>query len=114
MSRTRCFETEEAFKNKFLEYIDYCKANKQLANIAGFAVFCDINRDSFYQQKEYYPETFGKVQDILEDFTINVDINHILKMFYLKCKFDYKDWREIDYKSNNRITIVDDLDDTEN
>ena len=36
----RVFKEEQEFLNKFEEYINYCEANKRLANIAGFAVYC--------------------------------------------------------------------------
>ena len=65
-----------------------------MPNIAGFCVYCDINRDTFYAQKEYYSDTFKKIQDILEDATLNAKINDTFKIFYLKNKFGYKDKQE--------------------
>lgn len=114
MGAPRKFPTEEDFLNKFEEYISYCEENKKIANIAGFAVYCKINRDTFYDQKERYPQAYNMIQDILEDYTINTDMHPTLKIFYLKCKFKYKDKPEEDQKDINRVTIVDDLDDTEN
>lgn len=107
----RIFKDEKEFMNKFEEYLDYCNKNKRLANIAGFSVYCKICRDSFYAQKDYYPETFSMINDILEDYTLNADINHLLKMFYLKCKFKYNDHYVDNLKSDSRTTIVDDLPD---
>ena len=81
--------------NKFKEYINICKNKKELPNIAGFCVHCNINRDTFYAQKEYYSDTYKKVNDILEDATINSkDINDTFKIFYMKNKFGYKDKQE--------------------
>ena len=49
----RTFKTAEEFYNKFIEYVSYCDKKERLPNIAGFCVYCKINRDTFYAQKEY-------------------------------------------------------------
>lgn len=91
----RVFKTGEEFENKFIEYIKRCKEQRELANIAGFCVFANINRDTFYAQKEYYSDTFNKVNDMLEDRTINSkEINDTFKIFYMKNKFNYRDKQE--------------------
>ena len=91
----KAFKNQKAFLNKFQEYIQKCKTEKLLPNIAGFCVFANINRDTYYAQKEYYSDTFKKVEDILEDATINSkDINDTFKIFYMKNKFGYKDKQE--------------------
>ena len=105
----RIFKTEQEFLDKFVEYIDYCQENKRFANVAGFTVYCKICRDSFYAQKDYYPKAFSMVNDILEDYTLNADIYHTLKIFYLKCKFKYDDHNNDAIKPTNRVTIVGDL-----
>ena len=109
MMIARAFKTEKDFMNKFEEYIKYCEENKKLANIAGFAVYCKFCRDTFYAQKEYYPQAFSMINDILEDYTLNADIFHTLKIFYLKSKFNYNDHNRENMKPSNRVTIVDDL-----
>lgn len=91
----RIFKTKEDFINKFNEYINNCKKENNLPNIAGFCVYCNINRDTFYAQEEYYSDTYKKVNDILEDATINSkNINDTFKIFYMKNKFGYKDKQE--------------------
>lgn len=91
----RIFETEKAFEEKFIEYINYCKKEKRFPNIAGFCVYCNMNRDTFYAQKNYYSDAFKKINDILEDATINYkDINDSFKIFYMKNKFGYRDKQE--------------------
>lgn len=103
----RAFETEEVFINKFREYINRCKAEKNMPNIAGFCVYCDINRDTFYAQKEYYSDAFKKTNDILEDATINSkEVNDVFKIFYMKNKFDYKDRQDIDAKLDTEIKVT--------
>lgn len=90
----RRFKEEKDFKDTFTKYINKCKEKEELPNIAGFCVFCDIHRDTFYAQEEYYSDTFKKIQDILENATINAKINDTFKIFYLKNKFGYKDKQE--------------------
>ena len=106
----RAFKTEKDFKNKFKEYIKYCNENKRLPNIAGFCVYSDINRDTYYAQKEIYPDTFKKNDTILEDEALNNRFtNDAVKIFYMKNKCGYKDRQEIDTETKNRITIVNSL-----
>jgi hypothetical protein len=91
----RAFKTESELENTFINYISECETKTKLTNIAGFCVFAHINRDTFYAQKEIYPDTFKRVNDILEDATINCkDINDTFKIFYMKNKFGYKDKQE--------------------
>ena len=110
----RVFKDDQEFMDKFMEYTKYCEENKRIAYIAGFAVYCKICRDSFYAQKDYYPETYSMINDVLEDYTINSDVHHVLKMFYLKSKFKYNDHNGENMQSGKRVTIVDDLPDGEN
>ncbi len=99
----RSFPTEQDFKNKFDEYIDYCIKNEKLANIAGFCVFANIDRETYYNQKDYYFGTFNKTQEILEDYTINAKITDTFKIFYMKNKFNYRDKQEIDQNINANV-----------
>ena len=63
--RKRAFKSGKEFENKVKEYINWCDSKGRLANVAGFAVYADINQDTFYAQKEYYSESFKKVNDML-------------------------------------------------
>lgn len=106
----RAFKTDNDFEKKFIDYIDYCNQKERLPNVAGFAVFANINRDTFYAQKEIYPDTFKKLNDMLEDEALNNKYtNDTLKIFYMKNKCGYKDRQEIDNTTNNKITIVNSL-----
>ena len=108
----RAFKTGEEFERTFKDYIALCKTRKDLPNIAGFCVYADINRDTFYAQKDYYSDTFKKIQEILEDSAINCkDINDTFKIFYMKNKFDYRDRQELDTKlemNTIRVELKDD------
>lgn len=95
----RCFETAIEFENKFIDYIKYCNKEQRLPNVAGFSVFANINRDSFYAQEEYYSDTFKKINAMLEDEALNNKFtSDTLKIFYMKNKCGYKDRQEIDNK----------------
>ena len=87
----RKFKTEQDFINSVKAYIGYCEEKQRLPNIAGFAVYCDMNVDTFYAQKEYYSDAYKRVQCILEDGVINGKANDTMKIFYMKNKFNYKD-----------------------
>lgn len=106
----RAFKTAKDFENKFKEYINYCKESERMPNVAGFAVYADINQDTFYAQKEYYSETFKKINDMLEDEAIN---NHTLNdarvIFYMKNKCGYKDKIENENITHSKVTIVNSL-----
>lgn len=101
----RSFKDEKEFQDTFNKYIDECIKNEYLPNIAGFCVFADITRETFYNQEEYYFDTFKRIQNILEDKVINARINDTFKIFYLKNKFGYKDRTELDSNVNANINI---------
>lgn len=88
----RAFKTAKSFLTKFNNYIKECENKNNLPNISGFCVYANINRDTFYAQKEYYSDTYKKINYILEDITINNrSINDTFKIFYMKNKFGYRD-----------------------
>ena len=98
----RTFKTAKEFEDKFKDYVNYCRKNDRLPNVAGFSVYADINQDTFYAQKEYYSEAFKKINDILEDEAINnKSLNDARVIFYMKNKCGYKDKQ--DDKNNNNI-----------
>lgn len=106
----RVFKTEEEFKDKFIEYIEFCDKKERLPNVAGFCVYCDINRDTFYAQQDYYSDTFKKLNDMLEDEALNNKYtNDTLKIFYMKNKCGYKDRQEQEIVATNRYKIINDL-----
>lgn len=106
----RAFATGKDFENKFKEYVEFCKEKERMPNVAGFAVYADINQDTFYAQRDYYSESFKKVNDILEDEAIN---NHTLNdarvIFYMKNKCGYKDKIENENSLKGKVTIVNSL-----
>lgn len=91
----RAFKTAQDFEDTFLDYIKDCNTKKKLPNIAGFVVFAHINRDTFYAQKELYSDTYSRINNILEDETINTKhVSDNFKTFYMKNKFGYRDKQE--------------------
>ncbi len=96
--KPRSFKDASEFKSKFCEYLDECMQTERLANIAGFCWYCNIHRDTFYAQEEYYSDTFKQIQSALEDAALNHSATS-MGIFYLKNKFNYVDKQEI--KSDN-------------
>lgn len=110
IEKKKSFKNANEFETKFKEYLDWCKKNERLANVAGFAVYADINQDTFYAQKEYYSETYKKINDMLEDEALNNKyLNDTRIIFYMKNKCGYKDRQEVDTTSTNRVEIINDL-----
>ncbi len=106
----RIFSTEKDFKDTFVDYINFCNEKQRLPNVAGFCVYCDINRDTFYAQQDYYSDTFKKINDMLEDEALNNKfVNDTLKIFYMKNKCGYKDKIENENTTQGKITIVNSL-----
>ena len=95
--KKRIFPTADDLFNRFNEYVKYCHEINYLPNVAGFCRYCDMSRDTFYDQKEFYLDTIKKIERILEDEALNSKaVNDTLKIFYMKNKFseDYKDRQE--------------------
>ena len=106
----RSFKTDNEFKHKFIEYIDYCEQKQRLPNVAGFCVYSDINRDTFYAQQDYYSDTFKKINDMLEDEALNNKyVNDTLKIFYMKNKCGYRDKQELETNTQGKVTIINSL-----
>ena len=108
----RRFKTEKDFWDTALKYLKNCEQRERLANIAGFCVFADIHRDTFYQQKEYYSDTFVKIQQLLEDEAINCKhIGDSFKKFYMINKFrnDYVDRIEQNIDATVKIKSLEDI-----
>ena len=110
VSKRRKFKSAKEFENEFLKYLNNCKKYEKLPNVAGFCVFEDMNRDTFYTQEELYSDTFKKINDMLEDEALNCKcLSDGRVIFYMKNKCGYKDKQEIDTTSSNRIEIINDL-----
>lgn len=90
--KPRRFESGEELEESMVEYIGWCESVGHLPNIAGFCVHCNMTQETFYQQKNYYPESYQKVQALLETAVINnPKASDTMKIFYMKNKFKYTD-----------------------
>lgn len=104
----RIFKTAEEFENKVIEYIEYCEVNEKFVNIAGLCRYLGIHRRRFYDQEVYYPHSFLKVQEILEDETLNNKTTPVpITMLYLKNKFGYRDKIETENTNVNTNKNID-------
>lgn len=106
LGQPRRFFTGDEFLETMFEYLQNCYANQRFPNIAGFCVWSDITYETFYQQKNYYPEHFEKAQVMLEDNAINSKaVSEAMRIFYLKNKFKYKDRLENEIVTPEPIRI---------
>lgn len=97
-----CKYKENDLVKAFDKYIEHCKQNEYLPNIAGMCAYLDIARDTWYNYKEnFYTDTCKKLENKLEDRVINGPANDALKIFYMKNKFGYRDKQEIEQKNDN-------------
>ena len=99
--KPRKFLIEKDFEDAAISYLDHCIDKTRFANISGFAVFCHMNRDTFYAQQEYYPDTYALVNDMLEDEALQH--NTQTARMYLMNKFDYSDRQKIDHNVSARL-----------
>lgn len=101
MGKPRTYEKEEDLEKVFRDYLEDARKKHELPNIAGFVVFADIGRRTFYDYKDKYPHTYEKINEILENATINARIGDSFKQFYMKNKFGYRDKQEIESENKN-------------
>jgi hypothetical protein len=106
--RPRAIESPEQLYEIFIEYIEECIAKSRFANTAGFRRYADIPKSTYYdyEKREEYSDTIKKMDDILEDETLNAKMAPAEKIFYLKNKFGYTDKQEIESKNDNTVRIV--------
>jgi hypothetical protein len=92
MGQPRKFKTELEFQESFIRYLTFCNNQdpKRIPNIAGYCVFNDITRDTYYKQEEYYSDSFAKTRMALEDAIVNIK-DTIRSIFLSKVYFNYRD-----------------------
>lgn len=92
--------TPEELNNKFDEYLDYCKYKGDFPNIAGFAVFAKMNRDTYYNYKSLtaYSDSIKRIETDLLNTTIQQGVNAknpAFTIFYTKNMFGWADKQEV-------------------
>lgn len=99
----RRFTTDQ----EFIEAMDnYLHTGVAFPNIAGFCVYADINKDTYYSYREYYPDAFKKVEAMLESAVLNIDPKYAARViFYMKNKHGYKDMTEQTISVPEPVTI---------
>jgi hypothetical protein len=92
IGRPRKFPTEESFQQAFINYVEHCNSQdpKRIPNVAGFCVYCDMVRDTYYIQEDCYSDTFKKIQLAFEDQHLNIK-DTIRSIFLLKAVHGYRD-----------------------
>ncbi len=99
--RPMIYETGEELEQKFRDYLEDAKKKHELPNVAGFVAFANIGRSTFYDYEKHFPDTYERIQSILENATINARIGDSFKQFYMKNKFGYRDKTEVDSQNKN-------------
>lgn len=96
-ARARIWPDSGAFLRSLNEYVEYCRENGRLCNVAGFCVYAGTDTSVFYASKEYYPDAFARAHAILEDEALNCKTAHNkIVALYLKNKCGYTDKVETD------------------
>ena len=67
----RRFETEQEFQAAYEAYIRHCYDSKMMPTKAGFCAYAKLTRETYYQQRNYYPDTYHAIDLCLEDFAAN-------------------------------------------
>lgn len=99
----RRFETEDDFITAMKNYLDI---EKVFPNIAGFCVYADLARETYYEYKGYYPNAYKRVEQMLEDAVLHIDPKYAARViFYMKNKHGYKDVQEQTISVPEPITI---------
>jgi hypothetical protein len=71
MGRPRRFKTEQEFQAAYEAYIRHCYDSKMMPTKAGFCAYAGLTRETYYQQRNHYPDTFHAIDLCLEDFAAN-------------------------------------------
>lgn len=103
----RRFQSGEELERAMVDYVQWCIDAQHMPNVAGFCIHCDMTDETFYQQRNYYPESYKKVQLLLETAVINSKyVNEAFRIFYMKNKFKYRDKVETEISTPEPIKIV--------
>lgn len=98
--RPKTFESPEELNNLFIEYLDFCKSEDNMPNIAGFCTFirrkggkfASFHRDTFYATSKYdgFSDTVKGIDMSLEDAVLNCKAQPpLIKLAYLNNKHGY-------------------------
>lgn len=102
----------EQLLNKFKEYIQYCEDKEiKMPNIAGFCIYAEIDKQTYYNYKTNadYNSTFELIDMMHENSTLNSKENPIMRIFYLKNKFDYIDKKEVVTHTDRALESPEDI-----
>lgn len=97
------FTSEDQFVKAMSDYLDI---EKVFPNIAGFCVFAKINRETYYEYRTYYPNSFKTVDEMLENAVLHIDPKYAARViFYMKNKHGYRDIQEQTISVPEPVTI---------
>ena len=113
-TRTKKRKKSKSLKPKALlevfdAYIEHCTIKQRFVNVAGFCVFANISRQTFYnyRKNEDYEIAMDYIDNVMEDETLNVHYKQYpMAILYLKNKFGYSDKVESRNVNTNIEQIV--------
>jgi len=123
VGRPRKFKSVESMEAMINAYFIMCDESKVVSTdtkgktsirykpytISGLCLFLDLTYEGLleYQAREEYSETIKKakkrVENWIEEHSINGDLNPAVSIFNLKNNFGWKDKTEIDMNANIKI-----------
>jgi hypothetical protein len=115
-NKPRIWDSGDEFVHDVVNYINVCETKyNQFPNLAGFCVWMDIHRATFYEQQKLYPDSYKKVQEIFENSALNSrQASDNMKFFYMKNKFNYSDHTTIGLEGPIAVSMsLDKLSDAE-
>ena len=105
-----------ALQNVFDAYVESCAIRKRFVNIAGFCVFANMSRTTFYNYRKNvnYEQAMDYIDNVMEDETLNVsNKQYPIAILYLKNKFGYSDKVESRNVNTNIEHLISTIDDDE-
>lgn len=92
MGHPRRFGSDVELTQAMSDYLVYAEEHGRFPSIAGFCVFAKMTKDTFYQNRNYYPDAYKMARLMLEDAVLSLNEKLTTRaIFYLKNAFDYKD-----------------------
>ena len=103
-------------QNVFDAYVKNCAVRQRFVNVAGFCVFANISRTTFYnyRKNDKYELAMDYIDNVMEDETLNVpNKQYPIAILYLKNKFGYSDKVESRNVNTNIEHLISTIDDDE-
>lgn len=107
MGKPRRFATGDELVAEMKSYLEDAEQRGRFPSVAGFCVFADFGKTTYYECRNHYREAFEKADNMLEEaiLSLNEKLN-VRIIFYLKNKFGYKDVTEQNVNAKVEAQVV--------